>query len=182
MREERLYFAYGSNINLTQMAYRCPNARPLMPAALHGYELTFRGGGVATVIPKEDAVTLGLLWSITPACEKSLDHYEGFPNFYHKTDIAVTDPETGQIYHCMMYEMDERYRDTYLPSFSYFNGIVEGYQQNDMDTRPLYDALRKTERQVVEDHEKRMREAFFAQEKPSFRSSRKKHGCKERER
>ena len=47
MSDERLYFAYGSNINLTQMEYRCPDATPLVPVMLHGYELTFRGGGVA---------------------------------------------------------------------------------------------------------------------------------------
>ena len=53
------------------------------------------------------------MWSITPECEKSLDRYEGYPNFYHKTDVAVTDPETGKIYHVMMYEMDEKYREPY---------------------------------------------------------------------
>lgn len=169
MSKERLYFAYGSNINLTQMAYRCPHATPLMPVMLHGYELTFRGGGVATVIPKENSVVPGLLWSLTPECEKSLDHYEGFPHFYHKADIAVTDPETGKIYHCMMYEMDERYREPYLPSFSYFGGIAEGYRQNSMDARPLYDALHKVERQVEELHESRLRETF--QEKPGPRKN-----------
>lgn len=171
MRDERLYFAYGSNINLTQMEYRCPDATPLMPVMLHGYELTFRGGGVATVIPKKDAVVPGLLWSITPKCEKSLDHYEGFPNFYHKADIAVSDPETGKIYYPMMYEMDERYCDPALPSFSYFGGIAEGYRQNGMDTRLLYDALYKTERQVEELYGKSMRESFSAQEKPGPRKN-----------
>lgn len=47
------------------------------------------------------------MWSITPECEKSLDRYEGYPSFYHKIDVAVTDPETGKIYYVMMYEMDE---------------------------------------------------------------------------
>lgn len=171
MRDGRLYFAYGSNINLTQMEYRCPDAIPLMPVMLHGYELTFRGGGVATVIPKKDAVAPGLLWSITPECEKSLDRYEGYPNYYHKVDIAVTDPETGKIYYPMMYEMDERYREPSLPSFSYLGGIAEGYRQNNMDTRPLYDALYKTERQVDELYAKRMWESFSTQEKPGPRKN-----------
>ncbi len=182
MSKERFYFAYGSNINLTQMEYRCPEATPLMPVMLHGYELTFRGGGVATVIPKEDAVTPGLLWSITPENEKSLDRYEGYPNYYHKTDIAVTDPETGKIYYPMMYEMDARYRDPSLPSFSYFDGIAEGYRQNNMDTCPLYDALYKTDRQMDELYEKRMREYFFTQGKPSSRSGQKNHKRNEKER
>lgn len=52
MSDKRLYFAYGSNINLTQMEYRCPDATPLMPVMLHGYELTFRGGGVGDGDPQ----------------------------------------------------------------------------------------------------------------------------------
>ena len=52
---ERLYFAYGSNINLNQMAVRCPAAQVVGPAVLDGYELLFRGNrrgtGVATIEP-----------------------------------------------------------------------------------------------------------------------------------
>ena len=40
---KRLYFAYGSNINLEQMAVRCPAAQVVGPAVLDGYELLFRG-------------------------------------------------------------------------------------------------------------------------------------------
>lgn len=149
MNDERLYFAYGSNINLDQMAYRCPNATVLMPVVLSGYELTFRGGGVATVIPKKDSEVLGLMWSITPECEKSLDRYEGYPSFYHKIDVAVTDPETGKIYYVMMYEMDEKYREPSVPSSRYFGGIIEGYIQNNMDTRPLFKSFRRVEREAA---------------------------------
>ena len=64
---EQLYFAYGSNINLQQMGYRCPGAEIFGPAVLEGYDLVFRGGsrrgsGVATVIPKEGSQVYGLLW------------------------------------------------------------------------------------------------------------------------
>ena len=144
----KLYFAYGSNIHLEQMAFRCPAAQPLMPVVLSGYELTFRGSGVATVIPKIDAVVPGLLWSITPECEKSLDRYEGYPHLYHKADVAVTDPETGKIYYPMLYEMDGRFQEPELPSPMYFVGIMEGYAQNNMDARPLIAALKKTAREA----------------------------------
>ena len=40
---ERLYFAYGSNINLDQMAFRCPAAQVVSPVTLNGYRLLFRG-------------------------------------------------------------------------------------------------------------------------------------------
>ena len=53
MADGGLYFAYGSNINLDQMSYRCPAAQVVGPVTLDGYELLFRGSGVATSAPKK---------------------------------------------------------------------------------------------------------------------------------
>ena len=39
MEYRRLYIAYGSNINLEQMAYRCPNSKVVGKEMLKGYEL-----------------------------------------------------------------------------------------------------------------------------------------------
>ena len=67
---EKLYFAYGSNINLEQMAFRCPEAHVVGPVILENYGLLFRGNargnGVATITPKEGGQVHGLLWRITP--------------------------------------------------------------------------------------------------------------------
>ena len=41
---DKLYFAYGSNINLEQMDYRCPDATVVGPVVLENYELLFRRG------------------------------------------------------------------------------------------------------------------------------------------
>lgn len=82
MAEGKLYFAYGSNINLDQMAQRCPDAQVVGPVTLENYELLFRGNlrgaGVATIAPREGSTVHGLLWNITPECERSLDYYEGY--------------------------------------------------------------------------------------------------------
>ena len=91
--ENTLYFAYGSNINLDQMAYRCPDAFVVGPVTLENYELLFRRGGFATIAPKEGESVTGLLWSITPGCERSLDRYEGYPRFYDKRMVTVRDSE-----------------------------------------------------------------------------------------
>ena len=42
---KKLYAAYGSNINLEQMAYRCPHSTVAGTAMLKGYELQFRHHG-----------------------------------------------------------------------------------------------------------------------------------------
>lgn len=91
--EERLYFAYGSNINLDQMACRCPDAGVVGTMTLENYELLFRRGGFATIAPREGKTVTGLPWSITPECERSLDFYEGYPRFYNKQTVTVRDSE-----------------------------------------------------------------------------------------
>ena len=142
--EKTLYFAYGSNINLDQMAYRCPAAQVVGPVELDGYELLFRRGGFATIAPKEGETVVGLLWSITPECERSLDRYEGYPRFYDKQMVTVWDSE-GRSLPVMAYVMGERFREPMLPTPAYYNGIQEGYRQNGL---PL-DALEKAWNHVV---------------------------------
>ena len=39
----KYYIAYGSNLNIKQMGYRCPTAKKLYTAELEGYRLEFRG-------------------------------------------------------------------------------------------------------------------------------------------
>ena len=91
--KDRYYFAYGSNMNLEQMKYRCPAAEVVENVRLENYRLAFRGrapgNGVATVLPEKGSYVEGVLWKITEACEKSLDFYEGFPSFYGKESIRV---------------------------------------------------------------------------------------------
>ena len=50
-RKPTLYIAYGSNLNLPQMAFRCPTAEVVGKSELKDYGLLFRGsryGAVAT--------------------------------------------------------------------------------------------------------------------------------------
>lgn len=91
---DKLYFAYGSNINLEQMDYRCPDATVVGPVVLENYELLFRRGGFATIEPKKGERVHGLLWSITPECERSLDLYEGYPRFYDRVMVLTAAKET----------------------------------------------------------------------------------------
>ena len=98
------YFAYGSNLNFEQMAYRCPEATAVGTAKLDGYELAFRRGYL-TVLPKEGASVEGLIWSITDHDESQLDCYEGYPTFYDKETMTVTDAD-GTPHKIMVYTMN----------------------------------------------------------------------------
>ena len=81
------YFSYGMNTNLASMAVRCPGAQSLGAAVLPHYEFEFKS--FATIAPKMGAETNGVLWEITPECEKSLDRLEGYPVYYGKIIVWV---------------------------------------------------------------------------------------------
>lgn len=142
---DQLYFAYGSNINIGQMACRCPAATPVCPVVLDNYRLAFRGGGgVATIIPAEGEKVYGLLWKLTPVCEQALDQYEGYPRLYVKEQVTVCGRD-GQRYAVMAYIMAREFcRDPAEPSRHYFAGIVQGYKQNGLPMKPLFEAVQRT--------------------------------------
>ena len=153
MADGKLYFAYGSNINLDQMSYRCPAAQVVGPVTLEGYELLFRGSGVATIGPKEGEKVHGLLWQLTPDCERSLDHYEGCPYLYGKQPMKVKD-KNGQEFTVMAYVMTERYLTPAVPPGSYYQGILDGYRQNGLPVTALKKAWNHAMREVRQEAER----------------------------
>ena len=168
--ENTLYFAYGSNINLGQMEYRCPDASVVGPVVLEGWELLFRRGGFATIAPKEGETVHGLLWSLTRSCERSLDRYEGYPRFYDKKMVTVRDSE-GRSLSVMAYIMDDRFREPMLPTESYYNGILEGYQQNGLPVSALKKAWEHAVQEVHQETE-RINSLFSQPPKPPKRRNR----------
>jgi len=146
VNEERLYFAYGSNMNLGQMTRRCPDAVALTPAVLHDYRLAFRGSGVATILPCKGESVPGVLWCITPNSEASLDRYEGVSaSLYGKSEAAVTDP-TGKTHQAMVYIMNPCYRAACIPPPWYLEGIREGYAAFGIPAESLNKAVRQAQR------------------------------------
>jgi gamma-glutamylcyclotransferase (GGCT)/AIG2-like uncharacterized protein YtfP len=85
------YFAYGSNMDMKQMASRCPEASLLGWAQLPGYVFRINHYGVATVVPSTSTV-YGVLWKLSLADEARLDCYEGVQGgFYTKNCVKVED-------------------------------------------------------------------------------------------
>ena len=141
-----LYFAFGSNLQRSQMVRRCPSAEAVSTARLDGYRLAFagysvsRGGaGVATVLADPYAWTLGVVYSITLADLLTLDSYEGHPHAYRRTPRNVTlldsDEETTEAF---VYIKDD---DINLPSEDYAIAILNGYREHGLDLDPLMEAL-----------------------------------------
>ena len=85
--ESKLYLAYGSNLNLRQMAHRCPGAELLGYTYLENTRLIYRGSLSGYYLSIEDAAGCRVpcgVFRITPRDERNLDRYEGYPNFYGK--------------------------------------------------------------------------------------------------
>lgn len=135
MEYKRLYLAYGSNINLEQMARRCPNSKVIGTAMIPDYELEFRG--VATIVPKKGAEVPVLMWEIDQQDELNLNSYEGFPRLYRKEIFEME--VNGKMREGMAYLMN--YKGIAPPTSQYYNGIKKGYEDNGMDTKYLHDAL-----------------------------------------
>ena len=135
------YLAYGSNLNLEQMAHRCPTAKPVGPVVLKDYQLLFRGGhggAVATVEPFKGKSVPCLLWEITPADEAALDRYEGFPFLYRKEKVKVKLGKKN--IETMVYIMNEG-RPLGTPSCYYYSVILDGYKSAGLDTTTLKQAV-----------------------------------------
>ena len=143
----KIYLAYGSNLNITQMKYRCPKAKPIGTTKLYGYELLFRGhheSAVATVEPKEGASVPVLLWSTTDSDERALDHYEGFPFLYRKETVKVT--FGGKEVEAYVYIMNDG-RPINAPGCGYYATIREGYEDCGFDVSFLKEAAEKCAKQ-----------------------------------
>ncbi len=135
--DNKLYIAYGSNLNLEQMADRCPTAHVAGVSVMEGWQLLFRGahvGAVATVEPCEGGSVPVLVWEITPADEAALDRYEGWPFLYRKETVEVK--LCGKTVKAMIYIMNEG-RPLGQPSCYYYTTILEGYRNAGFDVEIL---------------------------------------------
>ena len=150
MGKKRYYLAYGSNLNMEQMQYRCPGAVPLGTAELEGYRLLFKGSktGSYLTIEKAEGFTVPVgVWAVTEADEKRLDCYEGFPHFYYKTELDITYSgiHADRKHRCraFLYIMHEE-RQPGIPSYSYVRTCRRGYADFGFDKEILAAALEDT--------------------------------------
>ena len=138
MKYKRIYIAYGSNINLKQMAMRGPNSKVIGTRMLKDYELEFRN--VATIVPKEGVEVPVLVWEIDQRDELSLDRYEGFPRLYRKELFEVE--VDGKICEGMAYLMN--YGEISPPSPQNYKANKNRYKANGLDISYLRAALERS--------------------------------------
>ena len=129
----KYYLAYGSNLNVRQMARRCPTAKPVGTSVIRDYELLFKGsktGAYLTIEKKKGGTVPVAVWEVTDNDEKRLDVYEGYPNFYYKTEMKLpvkfTENGKTKTITAFVYIMHED-RPLEIPSRQYVNTCADGY-------------------------------------------------------
>lgn len=142
--KQRLYIAYGSNMSGVQMARRCPDAVLAGTGRIRGYELLFKGsltGCYVTIEKKADAFVPVVFWHISPADERRLDAYEGFPRFYYKKEVDV-ETDDG-ILSGLVYIMHED-RRLGIPEDWYYQNMEQDYRKFGFDLSVLRAGLRNS--------------------------------------
>ena len=107
-----LYFAYGSNLSVEQMASRCPDSRIADVAQLFCYRLSFSSysnrwnGAVATVLPASNACVWGLLYKLSRQDLAKLDEIEGYRYRREEIELKLRDGATQKAWTYIMNKHD----------------------------------------------------------------------------
>lgn len=143
MKNKKYYIAYGSNLSVEQMAYRCPDAKIAGQAVLAGWELLFRG--CATIAPNPKKNTPVLVWEISERDEENLDLYEGYPNYYRKEDLNIEllrEEAEPEMVTAMVYIMENDFGRR-SPNRYYYKVLHDGYKAFHFPMHILEGALKE---------------------------------------
>ena len=151
--QTNLYLAYGSNLNLEQMRYRCPDAKVVGYTYLPDRKLVFRGTPLGSYLTLDEApgaypgVPCGV-FEISERDQASLDRYEGYPRFYRRDYVQtgeIFDALTGRVVSssasAMIYLMQPGH-PLGLPSGAYWRTCLHGYRDFHFDPAVLRQALK----------------------------------------
>jgi gamma-glutamylcyclotransferase (GGCT)/AIG2-like uncharacterized protein YtfP len=135
--QPRLYFAYGSNINLEHMRKKCSNPLVLGIARLPGHKIGFYGysvtwdGAVETVIPDTQSEVWGLLYQLKTFDWERLDSCEdakadGTGEYFHYP-VQVLDKQQT-IKEASIYKK-ARLGQAEQPSAEYVSIMIQGAKE-----------------------------------------------------
>jgi len=80
------------------MARRCPASREVGSVALPGWRLVIGRKGYATIVRDPEARVMGVLWSLTPECERILDEFEEIDSGLFRRETIDVDGEPTLVY------------------------------------------------------------------------------------
>lgn len=140
-----LMFSYGMNTNQTLMKLRCKEATVLGAGTLAGHKLHFRYH--CDIVRTDDLRNQvhGLVWQIHKDDLEIIDAIEGYPEYYTRERVYVNVPRENGIrsmFGCWAYHMNNQI-GVEPPDEQYLKLVMEGYEQNNLPTKQLIDALER---------------------------------------
>ncbi len=146
---KKYYLAYGSNLDIRQMQYRCPTAKVVGTGVIPDYELLYKGsktGSYLTIEKKSGGLVPVAVWEVTANDEQRLDVYEGYPSFYYKQGFTIPvqlrNGKTRKL-HTFAYIMHED-RKLGIPTETYVSTCKYGYSVFGFDCKYLDEAYEKS--------------------------------------
>ena len=137
---QTLYFAYGSNLWLNQMAQRCPSSVKVGTGVLYSYKWGISTRGYANLYPSLNHVVYGTIFTLSEADEVELDGYEGVSGgCYTKKDMDVellsTEAEgESKTVRCLIY-IDPSPEGHFKPRKEYIRRINSGLKDADLPAK-----------------------------------------------
>ncbi len=123
-----LYFAYGSNLDVSQMRKRCEYAEVISGGKLQDYRLDFTRysemwqGGVADIVPCEGRDVWGLVYKIKDRGLELLDRYEAYPVAYTRFQTEI-ETQSGLVQDVWVYIIQKK--EKFVPPSSKYLGIIK---------------------------------------------------------
>ncbi|MGI6593494.1 MAG: gamma-glutamylcyclotransferase family protein [Christensenellales bacterium] len=144
---EKFYIAYGSNLNLGQMVFRCKGAKIVGTSEIKDYQLLFKGsktGSYLTIEKCEGKSVPVVVWKVNEFHEMALDRYEGYPTFYYKKEMVLEvkgiKSRVKRRLKGFVYIMHED-RKIGMPYKGYVEACLEGYKAFRFNPKYLQEAL-----------------------------------------
>ncbi|MCR5814362.1 MAG: gamma-glutamylcyclotransferase [Desulfovibrio sp.] len=152
------YFAYGSNLNLSDLAEWCAREDRELTldetaakiAFLPDYYLAFtryaksREGGVLDVVKGNGHGVWGVIFPVTESALETLDIKEGASfEAYQRVTVNVM-LQDGTFIEAVTYEVVQK-EDYVEPSRDYFNAVAKGYEHFHLPIKQLDDARSQTQ-------------------------------------
>ena len=147
------YFAYGSNLNASDLKAWCARQRLPYPlgavigrAWLPDCQLVFdtysgtRRGGVANVVPRMGHAVPGVVFKVRKHCWRVLSIKEGSPGFYAQCEVSALAENAHGVTApllCATYRLEPS--ETFVAqSLAYLRTITGGYEAHDLPLEQLH--------------------------------------------
>lgn len=134
MIESELVFAYGSNMDPTQMRERCPESDlAWFIAEAPGWRLYFpraskkRNGGVGSIVQSANDTVWGVVFSVSKRDLTRLDSYEGIPSGAYTRNYLDVVNSTGKRFTPWTYfAVPDSRKQEFAPSSAYITLYIRG--------------------------------------------------------